>query len=198
MYTKKEIRKLLLERRDSMEKDEKREKSAMVCRKLLETKAYKEASAVLCFVSYASEVDTFSFLQECLKNGKLVYVPKVVGTEMHFYQMNSLADLGNGYKGIPEPVHENNEFVVGEHTDALLIMPGVAFDMCGNRVGYGKGFYDRFLSKGFRGIKIAICFDFQILGKDTFPVEETDIKPDFLLSEKQCINLKEYDDKFMG
>ena len=189
MHSKKEIRKMILARRDAMTETDRIQKSAIVCRELLKTKAYQEADTILCFLSYASEIATFPFLQECFREGKSVYVPKVNGDEMHFFRIRETSDLEKGYKGIPEPVHTDDEFCAADERMVLLIMPGVAFDECGNRIGYGKGFYDRFLSGGFNGCKIAICFDCQIVKKNSFEVDETDVKPDFVLSEKRCINI---------
>lgn len=108
-------------------------------------------------------------------------VPKVEGKDMLFYRLTDFGQLKPGYFGIPEP--EEGEIVSWE--DALMIMPGVAFDRSGHRVGYGGGFYDRFLEK-HPGIKrVAVAFDFQMF--PAVPSEPTDISPEIIVTEKEVL-----------
>ena len=114
-------------------------------------------------------------------DGKEIAVPKVQGLDMIFYKLTDFAQLAPGYYGIPEPV--SGEIVQWE--DALMIMPGVAFDRQNHRVGYGGGFYDRYLEKHPRVKRVAAAFEFQLLPQ--VPTEPTDISPEIVVTEKQCI-----------
>ena len=105
-------------------------------------------------------------------------VPKVVGKDMIFYRLTDFSQLESGYFGIPEP-REDGEVTRWE--DALMIMPGVAFDKNCNRVGYGGGFYDRFLEKHPKICRVAVSFSFQIL--EEVPTEPTDICPEIIVTE---------------
>ena len=114
-----------------------------------------------------------------LQDGKRVYVPKVEGQEMRFYRIQSLAELKEGYKGILEPEGntESYEYAPEEAANCLLLMPGSVFDPLGNRMGYGGGFYDRYLAdrEALRLRSIAVGFRCQQV--ESVPVEETDVKP---------------------
>ena len=114
-----------------------------------------------------------------LQDGKSVYVPKVEDGKMEFYRMFSLSELKNGYKKIPEPAGDTDRYLFEpEHADkTLLLMPGSAFDPLGNRMGYGGGFYDRYLAdkENLRLRSIGIGFHCQQV--EQVPVEVTDVKP---------------------
>lgn len=112
-------------------------------------------------------------------------VPKVVGKDMVFYRLTDFSQLEPGYYGIPEPAR--GEIVQWE--DAMMIMPGVAFDRDNHRVGYGGGFYDRFLEKHPRIERVAVAFSFQILPQ--VPVEPTDIFPQIIVTESDVYCQKE-------
>lgn len=122
-------------------------------------------------------------IEEAWKAGKEVAVPKVDGKDMIFYKLTDFSQLEPGYFGIPEPTR--GEIV--EWEDALMIMPGVAFDKNNHRVGYGGGFYDRYLEKHPDLKRIAAAFEFQILSG--VPTEPTDISPEIVVTEKQCMRL---------
>ena len=133
----------------------------------------------LGFVSYGSEICTTEILENALQDGKEVYVPKVEGREMRFYRIRSLTELKEGYKGIREPQGNTESYVFTPENAAgsLFLMPGSVFDPLGNRLGYGGGFYDRYLAdkEALRLRSIAVGFRCQ-QAKEV-PVEETDIKP---------------------
>ena len=127
-------------------------------------------------------------IEEAWKRGKEVAVPKVSGKDMVFYRLTDFSQLEPGYYGIPEPV--GKETVDWE--EGLMIMPGVAFDRENHRVGYGGGFYDRFLEKHSGLSLLAVAFDFQILSQ--VPTEPTDIFPHSSVTEKETLYLGEGDD----
>jgi 5-formyltetrahydrofolate cyclo-ligase len=115
-------------------------------------------------------------LEQALKDGKQVAVPKVYGDEMKFILMEDLSAVEKGYAGIPEPVADEP---VACDEMALVLMPGLAFDPQGHRIGYGGGFYDKFLAKEPNHPTLALCYDFQMLQE--LETEEFDIPVDQVL-----------------
>ena len=97
---------------------------------------------------------------QAIRDGKRVAVPKVIGDEMVFIYIEDLSGIEDGYCGIPEPVEDGP---VAEDPTALVLMPGLAFDPQGHRIGYGGGFYDRFLASEPQHPTLALCYDFQML-----------------------------------
>ena len=138
-----------LEKRDSLTAGQRRDYSDRIIKKLTNLSCYREADAVLTYVSFRSEVDTIPLIEQAYADGKAVFAPKVTGKEMEFYRIFSLDDLSAGYRGILEPTGELSFY--GRMTDRtsqtiLVCMPGAAFDRARHRIGYGGGFYDRYLS----------------------------------------------------
>lgn len=115
-------------------------------------------------------------LEQALRDGKSVAVPKVYGDEMRFIYLDDLSKVERGYAGIPEPVADGP---IADDPTALILMPGLAFDSKGHRIGYGGGFYDRFLAKEPDHPTIALCYDFQIV--DFLETEEFDVPVDHVL-----------------
>lgn len=137
---------------------------------------YREARALYAYLSYNQEVRTMPIILRALADGKRVAVPKVYGEEMRFLWLDDPAQIASGYCGIPEPVHDEP---VADDPTALVLMPGLAFDPEGHRLGYGGGFYDRFLNAEPHPT-IALCYDFQM-----FPALQTeafDVPVDAVLS----------------
>ena len=115
-------------------------------------------------------------LERALAEGKRVAVPKVYGEEMRFIWMTDLSQVDKGYSGIPEPVADGP---VADDPHALVLMPGLAFDPQGHRIGYGGGFYDRFLAQEPEHPTVALCYEFQMLEK--LETEDFDIPVDLVL-----------------
>lgn len=179
MDTKAEIRKRIIQVRNQLTEEERNKSSFLVTERILGHQWYYLADTILGFVNYGTEIDTSPILQEALRQGKKVYVPKVVGDEMLFFRIDDMEQLEIGYKGIPEPKGDSECFSYNaiEADKQLLIMPGVAFDMQRNRIGYGKGFYDKFLSNKpeLQLRSIAIGYACQMV--EAIPADEQDIKP---------------------
>ena len=141
------------------------------------------AENVFLYMSYNREVDTYMLLSQCFMDGKKVYAPKVLSkTQMEFYCLSDENDLVSGYMGIMEPSDVCDKAKI---RDGLFIMPGLAFDYDFHRIGYGGGFYDRYLSEDNTFIKAALAFDFQLL--ESIPYEEHDLKPDYIITQTQFI-----------
>ncbi len=180
---KREIRKKILTLRDGMNSDERKRASLLLTERIAGHQWFYRSDYFLGFVSCGSEISTLNIIEEALKSGKKVYVPKVHcrkdGAEMRFFRITSIEELEPGYRGIPEPAGGSEEYKysdsVAERT--LMLMPGVAFDRYRGRLGYGKGFYDRYLAgrPGLRQRTIAVGYRCQMVEK--LPEEETDIRP---------------------
>lgn len=177
------LRRKALTARDAMSPEERQRGSLLMTERLLGHQWFYRSEIILCFVSFGSEIDTRELLAEALRLGKKVYVPKVTKvsekTIMCFYRLTELSELSKGYRGIPEPsgITEEYCYYPEDVEKTLLLMPGVAFDGYRNRLGYGKGFYDRFLAdkEGLWQRSIAVGFKCQLMEK--IPAREGDIKP---------------------
>lgn len=137
---------------------------------------YRQASAVYGYLSFNQEVYTIPLLEQILADGKRVAVPKVESGSMVFYWMEDLTQVQPGYAGIPEP---DGSQPPADDAAALVLVPGLAFDTAGNRMGYGGGFYDKFLAARSHPT-IALCYDFQLLS--TLEPQPHDIPVDVVLT----------------
>ena len=177
---KKYLRQIIKEKKAMMNDAEIEKLSASLCLGLYNLDEYKNAGCIFAYVSYNQEVRTRDLIEHALKDGKKVAVPKVYGDMMQFKYISSLNDLQPGYMGIPEPSGDL-ECADNREDDVLMIMPGLAFDEIGNRVGYGKGYYDRYLAQHNKTMytKVALAYDFQIV--DSIKADAFDVKTDILI-----------------
>ena len=141
-----------------------------------ESPLYQQAKTIYGYLPYNQEVRTVPMLQRALDEGKRVAVPKVFGDEMKFIYLEDLSMVEKGYAGIPEPVADGP---IAEDKTALVLMPGLAFDAHGHRIGYGGGFYDKFLALEPEHPTLALCYGFQMLPK--LETEEFDVPVDCVL-----------------
>lgn len=184
METKGHIRKAALEQREALTQKERGDKSNVIMQKVMELPIYMEAKHIIVYAAYKSEVDTKTLIDESLKAGKKVYCPKIEGEEMEFYRITGMDSLSNGYKGIKEPQTDEKLLLTGETIskgDNIMVVPGSAFDKERNRIGYGKGYYDKYIEKHMGLHTVAVCFACQL--QESIPVNEHDKKPDILLTE---------------
>lgn len=179
MESKKDIRKRVLEKHNCIPEKEWEDKSRLICEKVVTHPFFLQADAIYCYADYHREVATRQIMEYAWEIGKKVAIPKVLGDVMEFYYIQSFDDLEEGYKGIPEPKQMN----LALDEKALLIMPGAAFDRFGNRIGYGKGYYDKYLQAYPNHKTIAIAFELQMV--DTIPAEVHDICPDIIITEEK-------------
>ena len=170
------VRAWVRERKRAMTQAEIREKSRRLGELLFQTELYRRASAIYGYLSYNQEVRTEDILKRAMADGKKVAVPKVYGEEMRFLYLSDLSQTAPGYAGIPEPVADGP---VADDPFALVLMPGLAFDAAGRRIGYGGGFYDKFLAREQGHPTLALCYDFQVF--DRLETEEYDKKVDCVL-----------------
>ena len=173
---KKTLRSEIRAKKRAMTAQEIEEKSAALAKAFYETPEYKEAKTIYGYLPYNQEVRTVPMLEQALKDGKRVAVPKVYGDEMKFLYLDDLTKVSKGYAGIPEPIADEP---VADDKTALVLMPGLAFDPAGHRIGYGGGFYDKFLAAEPNHPTLALCYEFQLLPE--LDTEEHDIPVDTVL-----------------
>ncbi len=140
---------------------------------------FKRERNLYLYVDCRGEVGTRRIMEEAFHRGKNVWVPRVTGDSMHFYRIYGMHDLRPGTYGIPEPTGTE----AADGRQGLMVMPGVAFDEKCHRVGYGGGFYDRYLERYRNLRRMAVAFEFQVM--TAVPHEEYDICPEILITEKR-------------
>ena len=173
---KAQLRREIREKKRAMTEAEIESASARLGEKFAACDVYRRADTIYGYLPYNQEVRTVPMLERALKEGKRVAVPKVIGDEMRFIYMTDLSKVEKGYAGIPEPIADDP---VADDPTALVLMPGLAFDPQGHRIGYGGGFYDRFLAAEPEHPTVALCYDFQML--PSLETEEFDIPVDLVL-----------------
>jgi len=176
------LRKHLLKKRDSTSYDLMEIHSKKIFSKLIKTKLISEAKSIGCYFSIGSEVQTIPIITHFLNEKKTVSLPKISGKEMTFRKIEGLEKLEKGEFDISEP---RDNAVIEENHDIILV-PSIGLDVDGNRIGYGQGFYDKFL-KNSNSIKIALAFSKQIV--KNIPTTEIDVKMDWIITEKDVIKV---------
>ena len=170
---KKELRQAIRAQKRVMTEEDILRRSEILAEKFARSDAYRAAKTIYGYLPYNQEVRTVPMLQRALDEGKRVAVPKVYGDDMKFIYLDDLSQVAKGYAGIPEPVADGP---VAQDETALVLMPGLAFDPAGHRIGYGGGFYDKFLAREPHHPTVALCYDFQVI--ERLETEEFDIPVD--------------------
>lgn len=173
---KQALRKEIREKKRAMTETEIVSKSLALGRLFLVSDAYREAKTIYGYLPYNQEVRTVAMLQQALNDGKRVAVPKCYGDEMRFIYLDDLSKVEKGYCNIPEPIADGP---IADDPTALVLMPGLAFTKEGQRMGYGGGFYDKFLASEPGHPTLALCYDFQMV--EYIPTEDYDIPVDTVL-----------------
>ena len=226
------IRKQVLAVRDSISAGDRKQYNTAIRECMLTQSVYEKAQVILAYASYRSEVDTTALIEQALADGKYVFAPKVSGDDMEFWRITAMEDLKEGYRGIPEPaesvsfpawfarqcipeavcgdIHETENSAGGESMSGcgrgicrvMMWMPGAVFDQARHRIGYGGGYYDRYLQRlvcmrekehggsADTGRKqpvmllttAALAYSCQVLAQ--IPYESHDMIPDMLITEK--------------
>lgn len=183
---KRSIRREALERRKAIPLRVRQLKDSLIKERLLALPAFRGAERVALYASFRTEVDTLGIIMEALAAGKEVLLPRVdlVEGRLALHRIEGLEDMAPGFRGIPEPA-AGEQVPVQEAN--LLVVPGVAFDPEGRRVGYGGGFYDRLLPrvKGLRPI-VALAYEEQVF--PSLPREEHDISVDVVITDARVIH----------
>jgi len=176
----------ILEKRKNLSKEEIKEKSSIIKKKLYSLAEFKKSKNILFYVSFNNEVDTIGIIKELLNgNSKKIIVPYVEKDNpiLQLSELKNIDELKEGSFGILEP--KKIRKFDAEKVD-LVIVPGIAFDKNGHRVGYGYGYYDRFL-KNLNVTKIGFAFDFQLVNK--IPNGKHDVAMDVVITESRIIKV---------
>ena len=184
---KKSLRKHMIRKRAELSENDIKCKSQIISNTLFNLREYKKSNFIFSFISFKDEVNTHGIIKESIHIGKRIGVPITI-SETKKMEVSELMDFDKeltlGFYNILTPKDEFIRIVSPELVD-LVLVPGVAFDRRGYRVGYGGGYYDRFLSKIDNVIKIGLCFEMQMIQEA--PIDSYDIPVDFILNEKELI-----------
>ena len=182
---KKHWRTILKQRRSLVSESKRKDMSQQICKYLYEIDEFNQAKSIFCYISYLSEVETDTLINDFLDRNLALAVPKIMGkSEMIAVPLSDLSDLEPDKMGILTPKINQS---ASDPFD-IAITPGVGFTVTGERLGYGKGYYDRWFSQNKVKTKIGIAFEIQLL--EQLPIEKTDISLDILVTEQRIIDLR--------
>lgn len=198
METKKEIRARALKERGGLLPEKQNSFDRKIHGLAAAHPLFQNAREIYCYASFRNEVSTAGLMELAWKAGKKVAVPLVKdGLRMEFYYIESIRELRPGYQGIPEPkadaakkavptedggLQDNERLSEEQESDILMILPGAAFDRKGNRIGYGKGFYDRYLQRFPKCRRMGVAYSVQCV--EEIPAEAWDIRAEAVITEK--------------
>ncbi len=184
------LRRRILARRGQMSAEERRTKSALIAGRLLAMPEFKRAGTIFIYINFRSEVETMALADKCLELGKRLCVPVTITAERRLAAClltNPEGELRPGYCRIPEPDISKAKLIAPQEID-IVLLPGSVFDRSGGRLGYGGGYYDRFLAREAPdALRIGLAFELQIV--DEVPLMAHDMRLHYLLSEsetRQC------------
>ncbi len=182
------IRKQMKQLRADMTRTERFEKSMQIFEQLITVPEFKRADRIYTYVSMDNEIDTIMLIDYSLSIEKRVFVPRVSGKDMEFYEISDISELSPGYMGIYEPDINGKE--PDYSRTGFMCMPGLAFDRSYNRIGYGGGFYDRYLSVENKLYKAALAYEAQLL--ESIPAQDVDVRPDMIVTEESIYRKLNY------
>ncbi|MGQ0793544.1 MAG: 5-formyltetrahydrofolate cyclo-ligase [Deltaproteobacteria bacterium] len=180
---KKSIRSGLLQRRLALSPEEVNQKSEKICEALFALESYVRAKTIALYCPVKNEARTEAVFERSRRMGKDIYFPRVEGSSLIFAKISDLSELAPGKFQIPEPPRDSPP-IPGQSLD-IVIVPGVAFDQSGTRVGYGGGYYDRALGNVARERRVSLIYDFQLLAP--LPPEPWDAPVGCLITESRTI-----------
>ncbi len=185
MKSKKELRSEFKAIRSQLQRKD--ELSEIICRSFLDTSLYKNCETLLCYYAVGSEVQCNTIIKTALYDGKKVALPVCLNDngDMQFFYISAIDDLKEGMYSIPVP--KGNISVCNLKENDICIVPALSFDKTGARLGYGKGYYDRFLSQNHL-ISVGVCF--QACLSEVLPTEDNDKNVEFLITEKRIYKFK--------
>ena len=186
---KKLVRQEMLQKRKALSAEQRDHASQEILRRLYQEPAYRNAKTVMAYVSMRDEVQLDPLLEDCLRKGKQLAIPLIVGKgEMEAVRVPSLETLVKGAYGILTVREEERQLLSAEQIDCVIV-PGAAFSRKGERLGLGGGYYDRFLERCPQAVRMALAFSFQLV--EELPVESHDITVDWIITEQEYIKIKE-------
>ena len=174
--TREEIRACVKKRREDASKIQAAEMSARICERIVAMAEYLRAKRILCYAALPDEVQTGGLLREILRSGRQLYLPRTRGSDLEIARVTAGMKMERGAYGVLEPVTDELA-QIGEMD--LVLAPGVAFDREGNRLGYGKGYYDRYLTK-VHAFCAGVCYTECVI--ESVPVGRCDVPMAALVS----------------
>jgi 5-formyltetrahydrofolate cyclo-ligase len=183
------LRKKLINKRKKLSKLDVNNKSLIIEKKLFNLDEFKNSNNILFYVSYDNEVYTHDMIKKCLSMKKNIIVPisDLINKELILSKIERWDDLKKGSYNILEPT-KKNENKINLKDIKIILIPAIAFDINGNRIGHGYGYYDKLLKKSNNALHIGLAFDFQIVDRINF--DKHDVPVDKILTEKRIINCK--------
>ncbi|MBP9717785.1 5-formyltetrahydrofolate cyclo-ligase [Candidatus Gracilibacteria bacterium] len=178
------IRSQLKNSRKNLSINEKKTLDSLIFQRLITFAPFAQADSIFSYMPHDNEVDTRAVIEAHLLK-KTFILPSVRGEELHLYKLNSLDELKKGEFGIHEPAEQGNQH--DHHLLEVALVPGIAFDESGHRIGYGGGFFDRFLKKmeNINCTTIGLAYEFQII--DKVPIEPYDVPVHYIITEQRTI-----------
>jgi 5-formyltetrahydrofolate cyclo-ligase len=184
---KRTLRQQILARRRALSHEQWQAASQSAQLRVISLEEFVRAECIALYAPAHNETDTTAILAEAFSAGKRVLYPAVCGERMVFRQVEGLESLSEGCFGILEPCQTGYEHQADEPD--LIVVPGVAFDLSGHRIGYGKGFYDRFLQHpGRRAHLIGLCHDFQLI-EGAIPAEGHDVRMELIVTDERVVRI---------
>lgn len=183
---KKQFRNNLKQRRSRVTADERRQMSQQISTFLHQIDEFNRAKNLFCYISYLSEVETTRLIDALLEQKLSLSVPKIMSkSEMIAVPLENLSDLEPDKMGILTP--KSNQPATGPFD--VVLTPGLGFTTSGERLGYGRGYYDRWFANNQAGLKIGLAFEIQVV--EALPVEPTDMTLDIIVTEERIIDLRQ-------
>lgn len=181
------LRKKVLAERSKIAKGERLSKGNKIIESFKSTNLYKDATMIMIYISFGTEIHNHDFIQDALAEGKKIVVPVTFHNPrmMKPSQICSFDELAPGYYNILSPKEEYIRYVDKSQID-VIIVPGAVFDKAGYRIGYGGGYYDRFLAD-LKAPKVSFAFEMQLT--DAVPKEDFDIPVDYIITEERFIEI---------
>lgn len=173
-------------KRENLSHEEKKIRDSRIAESLFLTMAYRGARQILLYSAMKDEISTESIFIRAVTDGKVCFFPRTADLgNMYFHSVNNMSEMGKGSYGIKEPLPSAPKY--SEKAGDICIVPALSYDREGYRLGYGGGFYDRFLSS-FSGTRIGICYSDNL--EKRLPRGKYDVCVDILLTEKGIYRLK--------
>ena len=181
---KEQIRRHFKTRRRTLSCEHVRINSDKICENFLDSDIYKNCQNILAYSTIQNEVDLSQIINQALLDNKNLFLPRVEGDSMNFFRINNTDKLQIGSYNILEP---QNGTVYQDSTNSIMLVPGIAFSTQGARIGFGKGFYDKYLSQHNSIFKIGIAYDWQIT--KSWVTNEFDINMNMIITEKREVKI---------
>jgi 5-formyltetrahydrofolate cyclo-ligase len=191
MEKKENVRKRILSLRKQLSEEERAAKSNIICSKLLHAGWYAASPEILVYSAILKEVDLRAFIQTAWQDGKILYFPKVFGEKMEFFRADAMEELQKGSFGVLEPKDESCPYRAAEQN--IVLVPGAAFSEQGARIGYGKGYYDRYFGcwkeEKIPYTAIGIAYDFQVV--EEFKTDSNDMDMHWIITEMREVDCED-------